>query len=263
MANTNPRDTIENRRAPPSQPGRWGAPSGTASALTIALVVFIGASILGYLYAGGALGTSRAELTGFMDSVGSSVRQAGWLGIVAIIAAYALGVIVAAPSSLMTLAVTLIYGLWAIPIAWAGAFVGLTVAFALSRTVLSKHVQWFCQRYPFTRGMEAAFQNRGFWLVLLMRQSPVIPFSAQNYLFGMLGTRIPDYLIGSAIGLIPGTVAKVIVFENARTAIDTGPDGSTLAMTALGVAATILVMCILARAVRAELRKASVTSIAA
>lgn len=194
-----------------------------------------------------------ADATASAGAYVEAARQAGMLGVLIVIVLYALGVLIAAPSSVLTLTVTLIYGLWAIPITWLGAFIGLAAAFWLARRGLSVHVQWFCDRYRVTRGMERALQNNGFWLVLLMRQSPVIPFAAQNYLFGMMGTPLRGYLAGSALGLIPGTVFKVVAFAGAQSALTDGWGMPVWAMAGLGVVATIAVMVIMGHAVRAEL----------
>ncbi len=184
-----------------------------------------------------------------------SARQAGVAGLVMVIMLYALGVLIAAPSSVLTLTVTLIYGVWAIPIAWLGAMAGLAGAFWLARRGLSAHVQWFCERYPVTRGMERALRANGFWLVLLMRQSPVIPFAAQNYLFAMLGTPLRGYLVGSALGLVPGTVLKVLAFSGAQSALADDWGTPMWAMVGAGAVATVVVMIIIGRAVRIELKR--------
>ncbi|MEM0899068.1 MAG: VTT domain-containing protein [Pseudomonadota bacterium] len=166
---------------------------------------------------------------------------------------YTVAVIFAAPASFLTFSYTLLFGWWAIAITWAGATIGQSIAFAVARTFFAKHLSWFCDRYRITRGIENAVANDGFRIVLLMRQSPIIPFAAQNYLFGMMRTKTRDYLIASALGIIPGTVAKVIVFQLASSAV--GEDTSLLigAVLVVGVLATVAVTVIIGKYVRKEL----------
>lgn len=42
-----------------------------------------------------------------------------------------------------------------------------------------------------------------------MRLVPIVPFTAINYTAGLTGVRLRDYTLGTAVGIIPGTVANV------------------------------------------------------
>lgn len=190
--------------------------------------------------------------SGIMD-IAPFLRSLGALGVVLGIAIYALGVSVAAPASLMSIALTLTYGYWAIAISWAGATLGLTLTFFIARRFFRRHVDWFCSRYPVTRGIEKALDNNGFWLVFLMRQSPILPFAPQNYLFGMLNVSARDYLIASALGIIPGTIAKIFIIESARASTTSGASWLQFGLAAVGIGATIAIMAWIGRYVRREL----------
>ncbi|MEO1745768.1 MAG: VTT domain-containing protein [Pseudomonadota bacterium] len=186
-------------------------------------------------------------------AIGDQVRGLGFAGAALVTALYALGSMVAFPASLMTLVSVLAFGYGAILVTGIGAFIGLAASFFIARVFFQRHINWFCSRYPITRGVERAVQSNGFWLVFLMRQSPVIPFAAQNYMFGMLQTRPRDYLLGSGLGIIPGTIAKVYVFESARSAVAGGLSPVQLVLVGVGVTATIGVMILVGRYVRREL----------
>lgn len=181
------------------------------------------------------------------------LRAFGAIGVLIVIAIYAVAVVLAAPASVLTFAATLAYGLWAIPITWAGALLGQTAAFAIARRCFARHIGWMCARFPVTRGIEDAVATDGLKLVLLMRQSPIIPFAAQNYMFGMLATRPRDYLIGSALGIIPGTIAKVVLIRLAGEATSAGADMLRWLLIGLSVAATVWVTLVIARHVRQQL----------
>ncbi|MEL6922110.1 MAG: VTT domain-containing protein [Pseudomonadota bacterium] len=187
------------------------------------------------------------------SGLGQKVRDLGLTGAIIAMLLYAIGSMVAFPASIMTLICVLAFGFGAVLVTGVGAFLGLAASFFVSRTFFQHHINWFCSRYPVTRGVERAVQSNGFWLVFLMRQSPVIPFAAQNYMFGMLQTRARDYLIASGLGIIPGTIAKVYVFESARSAVRDGLSPVQLALVAVGTTATIAVMILVGRYVRREL----------
>lgn len=182
-------------------------------------------------------------------------RNSGSFGVIVVIALYASGVVVAAPSALMTYAVTLVFGLWAIPISFFGAVIGLMVAFTLARVALSKQISWYCQRFPMLRGIETALDKNGFWIIFLLRQSPIIPFSAQNYMFGVLRIPASTYFVASALGIIPGTLAKVYIFEMAnKAALDPSMSTTNYVFGAIGIIATIFVMWLVGKSVGNELK---------
>ncbi|MEO1748981.1 MAG: VTT domain-containing protein, partial [Pseudomonadota bacterium] len=188
-----------------------------------------------------------------VEAAGQTIRSWGFAGAIAVTLFYALGSMIAFPSSLMTFVSVLAFGYGAILVTGIGAFIGLTASFFLGRYFFQKHIGWFCSRYPVTRGIEKALMKNGFWLVFLMRQSPIIPFAAQNYMFGMLQTRPRDYLLGSGLGIIPGTIAKIYVFESARGAISGEFSGIQIALIGIGITATLIVMAWVGQYVRREL----------
>merc|ERR1712179_426238 len=52
--------------------------------------------------------------------------------------------------------------------------------------------------------------GHGLKLMILLRLSPVIPFNAFNYAMGCTSISIGRFLIGSAIGILPGAFAYVL-----------------------------------------------------
>ena len=187
-------------------------------------------------------------------------RISGGYGVLVIVLLFAAGVVVAAPSALMTYATTLVFGLWAIPISFLGAVIGLMAAFILARLALYKQISWYGQRYPTMRGIENALDKNGFWIIFLLRQSPIIPFSAQNYLFGVLRIPAVTYFVASSLGIIPGTLAKVYIFDMAnKAAMDPTTSTSTYVLGAIGVIATIFVMWLIGRGVANELKAVNAT----
>lgn len=49
--------------------------------------------------------------------------------------------------------------------------------------------------------------DHGLSAVLVVRLVPLVPFTAVNYASGLSGIRFRDYALGSAIGMIPGSLA--------------------------------------------------------
>lgn len=197
----------------------------------------------------------RAHILDRLRELVEMTRNSGGYGVLVIVLLYAAGVVVAAPSALMTYATTLVFGLWAIPISFLGAMIGLMAAFILARLSLHKQINWYCQRYPLMRGIENTLDKNGFWIIFLLRQSPIIPFAAQNYMFGVLRVPISTYFTASALGIIPGTLAKVYIFDMAnKLATDPSSSSTTYILSAIGVAATVYVMWLVGKGVATELK---------
>ncbi|MEO0920181.1 MAG: hypothetical protein AAFX98_05720, partial [Pseudomonadota bacterium] len=66
-------------------------------------------------------------------------------------------------------------------------------------------------------------------------------------------TRPRDYLLGSGLGIVPGTIAKIYVFESARGAISGELSTVQIALVVVGITATLVVMAWVGQYVRREL----------
>jgi uncharacterized membrane protein YdjX (TVP38/TMEM64 family) len=51
-------------------------------------------------------------------------------------------------------------------------------------------------------------------VVLLLRLSPLLPFALSNYLYGLTSVDFVPYVLGSWLGMLPGTL--VFVMTGAR-----------------------------------------------
>ena len=93
---------------------------------------------------------------------------------------------------------------------WMGAVVGATLAFLLARWL----GRGFVERL--FGGRFAAFDQRirehGFTGLLLIRLLPLFPFNAVNFGCGLTGIRLRDYVLATAIGIVPGTFVYQFLF---------------------------------------------------
>jgi uncharacterized membrane protein YdjX (TVP38/TMEM64 family) len=93
---------------------------------------------------------------------------------------------------------------------WIGATVGATVAYLTAR-VLGRD---FVER-PFG-GRFAAFDRRirkhGLIGLLVVRLLPLFPFNAVNFGCGLTGIRLRDYVLATAVGIVPGTFVYQFLF---------------------------------------------------
>jgi uncharacterized membrane protein YdjX (TVP38/TMEM64 family) len=63
------------------------------------------------------------------------------------------------------------------------------------------------------KAIDAAIGRNGFKVVTLLRMSPLLPLAASSYLYGLTSVDLGSYVLGSWLGMLPGTVAYVAAGE--------------------------------------------------
>ena len=90
---------------------------------------------------------------------------------------------------------------------WIGALLGSMCAFIISRFLARKSIRIFLKdRSKHISVFDAELQRRGFVTTALLRLLPVSPFTIVNYILGLSNVSFKDYVSGTAIGIIPGTI---------------------------------------------------------
>lgn len=135
----------------------------------------------------------------------SWARGAGAPGVLAFGAAYAAGAVLLLPGSVFTLAAGLVYGpLAGAAVAWPSAWLGATLSFLAGRTFARGAVSRAVARRPRLAAVEEAVSGDGFRLVLLLRLSPLFPFTLVNYALGISSVRPRDFVLATGVGILPG-----------------------------------------------------------
>lgn len=133
------------------------------------------------------------------------------------------------PKALLTAAGGAVFGLWAgAGLALAAALVGAVISFGLGRLLGREAVD------RLVRGRVARVDDlladHGLSAVLIVRLVPLVPFIAINYASGVSAVQFRHFVLGSAVGMIPGTLAYAAV-----GAYGTNPWGLAAAGSALVV----------------------------
>ncbi len=134
------------------------------------------------------------------------VEAAGPVGALAFVGGYLVLCLLPAPKALLTALGGVLYGLWlGALLSWAAAVIGACVAFGLGRLLGREAVA------RLSRGRledaDRLLTEHGLGAVAAVRLVPVIPFTAINYAAGLTGVRTRDYVLGSALGMVPGSLA--------------------------------------------------------
>ncbi|GAB0497500.1 hypothetical protein MMPV_008833 [Pyropia vietnamensis] len=116
-------------------------------------------------------------------------------------------------------------------------------SFLLARYGARDFIAGLARRYPKFRAVDRAVGREGFKFVLLLRLSPLLPFALSNYLYGLTSVRFLPYVLGSWLGMLPGSVAIVSggAAVNALSDLSSRPEVNP-GLIGLGLIATLLVL---------------------
>ncbi len=187
-----------------------------------------------------------------LTALESSVDGLGIWGPVALAAIYVVAVLLLVPGSVLTLAAGALYGLLTgAIIVSAASTTAVALAYLIGRYLARDTVRRKIAQSPKLAAVDDAIGKQGWKIVLLLRLSPALPFSLQNYLYGVTAVRFWPCVIASWIGMMPGTFLYVYLGSLGRTAAqgrETTP--GEWAIRGVGLIATIAVTVYLAKLAR-------------
>jgi uncharacterized membrane protein YdjX (TVP38/TMEM64 family) len=197
----------------------------------------------------------RDVLTSFL----TWVQHIGPWGTVLFGAAYVPAVLLFVPGSLLTLAAGFLFGLVkGTVIVSLGSTAGAAAAFLVARNVAHHWVVRRLAGRPRLAAIGRAVEIEGFKIVLLTRLSPVFPYNALNYAFGLTSVPVEKYVLASWIGMLPGTLMYVY-FGTATKSLQAALSGEARgsagqqATFTLGLVATVAATMIITRTARRAL----------
>lgn len=150
------------------------------------------------------------------------------LVLVGFIALYAVLTVFMLPASILTVASGFLFGtLIGAPAVVIGATIGACVLFLAAKTSLQETLKGVAG--PFISKMEKEYNESPFSYLFTLRLIPVFPFAVANIAPALLGAKFRDYLITTAVGIIPGTVAYSLIGNGLRETIkDAGANSDNI-----------------------------------
>jgi phospholipase D1/2 len=202
----------------------------------------IGMIAIGVLLVGLAIAWSVTPLAQVLDPrklAGIEQQLRNWpFAPFAVIAIFVASGLIATPATLMIGATVLLFGTWpGILYAFAGMLANGTVVYAIGRFGARDMVDEWLARRSGSRldAFNRRLGQRGFIAVALIRLTP-IPYSLQNVLAGASRIGYPDFLLGTAIGILP-VIALMTGLATEFDAWASHPDwGRLLALFAAAIA---------------------------
>src|SRR5262245_36058313 len=191
------------------------------------------------------------------------IRGAGFAGMAVFVAAYIVACVLLLPGLILTLGAGFAYGVAVgIPLVWVAANLGAAGAFLLGRTLARDRIAARVAGNPRFAAIDEAVGREGLKIVLLTRLSPAFPFNLLNYAYGLTRVSFRDYVVGSLVGMIPGTAMYVYLGSliTSLTELAAGaPSGGTAkqVLTWFGFATTVAVTFVIARIARHALDEAT------
>ncbi len=177
----------------------------------------------------GAIGLALILGTPDIAAMRARVGEAGVWGPAVFFTLYVGLALIPCPKALLTAAGGALFGLWAgAGLALGAALVGAIVSFGLGR-ILGREAVDRLIRGRVAR-VDSLLSDHGLSAVLIVRLVPLVPFIAINYASGLSGVRFRHFALGSALGMVPGSLAYA-----ALGAYGTNPWGLAAALSALVV----------------------------
>ncbi len=169
------------------------------------------------------------------EQVQTWLEQAGiWAPIIYIVI-YTIATILVLPSTALNLAGGAIFGPW-IGTLWTSvaAIIAAIIAFYYSRTIGR---EWISQKLAGRwQAMDAEMHQGGLFYMFAIRLLPIIPYGLVNFAAGLTSVSFKDYLLGTALGTVPGVLPFVMLGSSGLTALKTGdvlPLVGTLSLIAM------------------------------
>lgn len=155
---------------------------------------------------GGALVVSGGRVGEALTAIRTTTDGAGAWGPVLFVVTYAVLTVLLVPGAPLTIAAGVLFGpAVGTVLVVIGANIGATGAFLWGRRLGREAVARLTGE-RFER-IDRWLRDRGLLAVLYLRLVPVVPFNLLNPVAGVTGVRLRDFVLGTVIGIVPGTFA--------------------------------------------------------
>jgi uncharacterized membrane protein YdjX (TVP38/TMEM64 family) len=127
---------------------------------------------------------------------------------------------------------------------WISSIASATLAYLIARYFARDAIERRIARNPKFRALDDAIGKKGWRIVALLRLNPMVPFSFSNYIYGLTRIKFWQYIVASAVGMLPCTFMYVYLGHAGRLAFggDRPMDARSYALLALGFVLTVSVI---------------------
>jgi uncharacterized membrane protein YdjX (TVP38/TMEM64 family) len=190
----------------------------------------------------------------------ADIHSLGAPAAIAFILVYAVSVVALIPATVLTIAGGAVFGfVEGAFYSFIGGALGSTCAFLLGRHGARRLVERRLTGMPRFAAIDRAVAAQGWWIVFLLRLSPVMPFNVLNYALGLTTISVWDFALAS-VGSIPSELLGAYSGKVGGEALalagqaETPRDASYYAVLIGGLAATVAATFLVTRTARRALR---------
>jgi uncharacterized membrane protein YdjX (TVP38/TMEM64 family) len=134
---------------------------------------------------------------------------------------YAVAVLLLLPSWLLTMAAGALFGLvLGTVVVSLASTTGAALAFLIARRLARDGVQQRLGNSPRLQALDQAIREGGWKIVVLLRLSPAVPFTLQNYFYGLTALRFGPCILASWLAMLPGTFLYVYLGHVSRLGLE-------------------------------------------
>ena len=240
----------------PRHPG----PRGFAAAVSRHATLIKGCSVA-VIVGSSLLSLRRLPVGPIVEALERWIAGLGVWGPVVFGLVYVAAVLLLIPGSVLTLAAGALFGLAGGTIVTSlSSTTAAALAFLIARYLARDWVVRKARMYPRFGAIDRAVREGGWKIVALLRLSPAVPFTLQNYFYGLTGIRFWPYLLTSWLTMLPGTFLYVYLGHVGRVGAEAAGGAHTRtpaewAMLIVGLLATVAVTVYVTRLARKALRE--------
>jgi uncharacterized membrane protein YdjX (TVP38/TMEM64 family) len=161
------------------------------------------------------------------------------LGPVAVMGGYVLAVLLGMPVLVLITVGALVFSPWpGMAYALCGMVVGAVLTYGIGRYTGAQAMdRWTHGRLAL---LSRHLQRRGLITVIIIRVMPVAPFILVNMVCGALRVRLRDYVLGTFVGLMPGTILITLFMARLQAAWHSPGIGSYTALVGCTLALALI-----------------------
>lgn len=213
--NTEDRSSLQpSGGAQDSRPSTSGLPPQVTASLSV---------LGGFAFLAGGGYLLKDQIAAFIDYFIVVVEGYGSLGYLAYFAVYVLLELLAVPAIPLTMTAGVIFGpMMGTGMVSVAATTAAAMAFLIARYAARDKVVALAEGNPKFSAIDKALGKDSFKVVTLLRLSPLLPFAASNYLYGLTSVEFVPYVLGSWIGMLPGSFAYVAAGAYSKVLLDNG-----------------------------------------
>jgi uncharacterized membrane protein YdjX (TVP38/TMEM64 family) len=176
-----------------------------------------------------------------------------------VLAGYVLGGLLVVPVTALIAATGVVFGpLVGTFYALTGALLSAAVTYALGRRI-GRHAVRRLAGSRLNR-ITRRLARKGTMAIAIVRLLPIAPFSVVNAVAGASHVRPREFLIGTALGMLPGIIAIVVFVDRVTAAVTDPRPYNYILLIGFGVLVIAIAIAIHRRLVRSDRRAAGVGS---